>query len=124
MQQGFKMRNFRDYVLLRDHDHSLALDGRHPEDTRRSDEADALLYQACKMFIRKKPEALMGFLEDQGDDEVRNVIMKIKNSKGGLNLGKGLGNIGGDDLEKFKTPEADRAGSPEEGGEGGSGAGY
>lgn len=115
------MRNFREYVLLKDNDMSRALDGRHPEDW--NNDATAFLYKAARMFADQKPEALMGFLDDQGDDQIKELIKKVKAKKGGLNLGsRGLGNIGGDDLEKFKTPDADRAGSPEEGE--GEGAGY
>lgn len=113
------MKNFKNYVLLRDNT-ALSLDGRHPEDW--SNEANALLYAACKKFANKKPEALMGFLEDQGDDEIREIIKRVKAKKGGLNLdGQGLGNIKGDDMERIKTPDSDRAGSPEDGDEGGGG---
>ena len=120
MQQELKMKKFKEYIYLRDHNDALAQDGRHPEDV----ESNSLLYKACKMFASKKPEALMGFLEDQGDDEIREIIKKVKAKRGGLNLGgKGLGNIGGDDLETIKTPDSDRAGGPEEEGDGG-GPGY
>ena len=122
MPKEIKMRNFKEYVILRDNDMSLAQDGRHPEDW--NDQANSLLYTACKKFASKKPEALMGFLEDQGDDEIREIIKRVKAKKGGLNQdGKGLGNLTGDDMERIKTPDADRAGSPEEDGDEGSGGG-
>ena len=137
MHEDSKMINFREYVLSKDNivrlerDMSRALDGRHPNDwdekKQFSDDATSLLYKAARMFAGQNPEALMGFLDEYGDDQIKELIKKVKEKKGGLNLGsRGLGNIGGDDLEKFKTPDSDRAGSPEEeGGDfGGQGAGY
>ena len=104
------MKNFKEYVLYRD-----SVDGNNMDTS--NEEALSLLYKAAKIMIGKDPSAVLRFLDSQGDDEIKRMVDRIRQKK--LNMEPGFGNVGGDDMERLKTPEPDRAGSPEEdGGEG------
>lgn len=113
------MKKFKEYVLYRDGFDGGARVGDSVKDS--DQEALSLLYKAAKLMIEKDPQALLGFLDSHGDEEIKRMIDRIRQKK--LNMEPGFGNLGGDDMERIKTPDADRGGSPEEDEEGGGGGG-
>lgn len=119
------MKKFREYVLIRDSVEDLKAmtstpEGPvHPDKTNGNEppehqECKALLYKAVKLMIDKNPAEVMSFLDSSGDEEIRELVDKAKQRKGGMNTEKGLGNLGLDNMERIKTPDADRAGAPED----------
>lgn len=127
------MRKFKEYVLVRDSVEELKAmsgtqnsPGNPPPDIHvktlgsKDDESPAeqefkaLIYKATKLMLNKDAPGLMSFLDANGDEDIRSLVDKAKQKRGGLNNEKGLGNLGSDDMERIKTPDADRAGSPED----------
>ncbi len=128
------MRKFKEYVLIRDSAEELkAMNttslggttspppdihvktmGDKTEEAPAEQEFKALIYRATKLMLDKDAPALLSFLDANGDEDIRVLIDKAKQRRGGMNNEKGLGNLGSDDMERIKTPDADRAGSPEE----------
>ena len=119
------MKNFREYVLIRDSVEDFKAmtstpEGPVPPDKTNGSpppeeqEGKALLYKAVKLMIEKNPAEVMTFLDSSGDEEIRSLVDKAKQKRGGMNTEKGLGNLGLDDMERVKTPNADRASSPED----------